>query len=191
MFGFLFRSAEEKKTASLLYNVIIQQSRKPVFYKKLKVPDTVDGRFDMILIHAFMVHARLIQEEKPGAKYSQILFDYLFREMDRTLREMGIGDLAVPKHMKRMMKAYKGRLVSYSAGFYDRDTMKENLKRNLYRKTDVPDDEILNILTDYIVNSHALLTDISWRDLCDGKVEFAEIKNDGKRNTDDATRMVA
>ena len=82
------------------------QSRDPAFYEALGVADSVDGRFDLISLHTILVIERLEQFGKPGRKLAQTLFDTMFVTMDFTLREMGVGDLGVPKHMQKMMKAF-------------------------------------------------------------------------------------
>ena len=87
------------------------QARQPVFYESYGVPDSVDGRFEMIALHCYLLMRRL---QAAGDKaLSQKLFDIFFVSMDQSLREMGVGDLAVPKHMKRMMNGFNGRADGY------------------------------------------------------------------------------
>ncbi|MEM6812411.1 MAG: ubiquinol-cytochrome C chaperone family protein [Pseudomonadota bacterium] len=115
-----------------LYQEIVQQSRHPVFYKEWGVPDSVDGRFDMISLHCAIMIYRI---QKTGdKKLSQILFDVFFKTMDRTLREMGIGDLSVPKHMKRMMQGFNGRMIRYAKAIENEDdsSLEDSIRRNVY-----------------------------------------------------------
>jgi cytochrome b pre-mRNA-processing protein 3 len=102
--------------AELLYLEIVRQARQPAFYTSFGVPDTLDGRFDMIVLHAVLVLLRLRAEGAAGEVLGQALFDMLFADMDRSLREMGVGDLGVGKRVKQMGKAVYGRLAAYDAG---------------------------------------------------------------------------
>jgi cytochrome b pre-mRNA-processing protein 3 len=108
----LFHRPKTPATISALYGMIVAQARSPVFYRDYGVPDTVDGRFELILIHLFLVLHRLGESERD---FGQQLFDLFCQDMDRNLREMGIGDLKVPKEMRRIGEAYYGRAAAYRA----------------------------------------------------------------------------
>jgi cytochrome b pre-mRNA-processing protein 3 len=99
-------------TIDALYGAIVAQARLPVFYAGFGVPDTVEGRFDMIVLHLVLVLRRL-RREAELTKLAQGLFDSFCRDMDHNLREMGVGDLSVPKEMKRLGEAFYGRQGSY------------------------------------------------------------------------------
>ena len=90
--------------------MIVAKAREPLFYKDLGVPDTVDGRFDLILLHMWMVLRRLRQGAPDRA---QALFDRFCIDMDDNLREMGVGDLTVPKRMQAFGEAFYGRAAAY------------------------------------------------------------------------------
>ena len=110
------RSAPERDAAETLYRRAVEKARDPRFYLELGVADTVDGRFDMIVIHAMLIMRRLRDAHESGGRVAQALFDFMFQDMDRSLREMGIGDLSVGKHIKKMAKAFYGRAAAYEAG---------------------------------------------------------------------------
>ncbi len=95
-----------------LYSCALLNTREPIFYEKHGVPDSFDGRFDLLLVHLFII-MHLLMGRDEYEDLAQSLFDSVFKDMDQTLREMGIGDMGVPKHMKRMMKAFNGRMHSY------------------------------------------------------------------------------
>ncbi len=118
--------------AERLYGAIVAQARQPFFYADLGVPDTVDGRFDMILMHSFVVMLRLREGDGESKALSQILYDTMFVDMDRAVREMGIGDLSVKKHIRRMMKAFNGRMNAYESGLGDPAVLSDVLRRNVY-----------------------------------------------------------
>ncbi|HVY57792.1 MAG TPA: ubiquinol-cytochrome C chaperone family protein [Xanthobacteraceae bacterium] len=113
----LFRPDPRKTTLHALYGVIVAQARRPEFYTGYDVPDTVDGRFDMIVLHLALFLRRLRREPADFQPMGQGLFDVFCRDMDHNLREMGIGDLAVPKEMKRLGEAFYGRLEAYDRAF--------------------------------------------------------------------------
>jgi len=95
-----------------IYGMIVAKARDPLFYKDLGVPDTVDGRFDLILLHMWMVLRRLRRSEA-GQDRAQALFDRFCVDMDDNLREMGVGDLTVPKRMQAFGEAFYGRAAAY------------------------------------------------------------------------------
>jgi cytochrome b pre-mRNA-processing protein 3 len=99
-------------TIEAIYGMIVTQAREPLFYRDLAVPDTVNGRFDMLVLHLWMVLRRLKPIEG-GASLSQALFDRFCEDMDGNLREMGVGDLTVPKRMQAFGEAFYGRTAAY------------------------------------------------------------------------------
>ena len=104
--------APQRGTIEAIYGMIVAQAREPLFYTGLGVPDTVNGRFDMVLLHLWMVLRRLRPTEA-GADLSQALFDHFCGDMDDNLREMGVGDLTVPKRMQKFGEAFYGRSAAY------------------------------------------------------------------------------
>jgi cytochrome b pre-mRNA-processing protein 3 len=129
----LFRRNRRPDTISALYGMIVAQARRPVFYAGYAVADTVNGRFDLLLLHVALVVDRLMREE-PGKEAAQALFDRFCADIDDNLREMGIGDLSVPKHMKRVGEAFYGRAQAYREALAQpSDTaLIEVLTRNVY-----------------------------------------------------------
>ena len=148
MIGGLFRKKDAQginygQSADKLYAAILTHVRNPVFYEKYGVPDSFDGRFDLLLVHVFIA-LHVVMGHEDYEEISQSLFDTVFQDMDQTLREMGIGDMGVPKHMKRMMKAFNGRMHVYQMAInpdslkgaeiegLEKISLQEALKRNLY-----------------------------------------------------------
>ena len=99
-------------TIEAIYGMIVTQAREPSFYRDLGVPDTVNGRFDLLLLHLWLVLRRLKSLEG-GAGLSQALFDHFCNDMDDNLREMGVSDLKVPKRMLAFGEAFYGRTAAY------------------------------------------------------------------------------
>jgi cytochrome b pre-mRNA-processing protein 3 len=107
-------------TIEAIYGMIVTQAREPVFYRELGVPDTVNGRFDMLLLHLWIVLQRLKSAEA-GTELSQALFDHFCIDMDDNLREMGVGDLTVPKRMQAFGEAFYGRSAAYDRALAEGD----------------------------------------------------------------------
>jgi cytochrome b pre-mRNA-processing protein 3 len=110
----LFRRSARQDTISTLYGTIVAQARLPCFYRDYAVADTVNGRFDLLVLHLAAVLDRLAED--PALRdMGQALFDRFCHDMDHNLREMGVGDLSVPKEMQRMGEAFYGRAQAYRA----------------------------------------------------------------------------
>jgi cytochrome b pre-mRNA-processing protein 3 len=107
-----FRRSAAKHTIAALYGMIVAQARLPAFYADYGVPDTVEGRFELIVLHLVLVLRRLARVQQ-GHPIGQGLFDRFCQDLDDNLREMGVGDLAVPKHMRRFGEAFYGRQTAY------------------------------------------------------------------------------
>jgi cytochrome b pre-mRNA-processing protein 3 len=113
----LFRGSPGTRTIDALYGAIVAQARNPAFYLGFEVPDTAEGRFDMIVLHLALLCRRLGRAAGAGQARGQVLsqgvFDMFCRDMDHNLREMGVGDLTVPKKMQKLAEAFYGRLEVY------------------------------------------------------------------------------
>jgi len=105
-------------TIEAIYGMIVTQAREPLFYRDLGVPDTVNGRFDLLVLHLWMVLRRL-KPMQDGAALCQALFDRFCEDMDGNLREMGVGDLTVPKRMQAFGEAFYGRTAAYDLALAD------------------------------------------------------------------------
>jgi cytochrome b pre-mRNA-processing protein 3 len=130
----LFGRDPRQDDADRLYAGIVARAREPVFYSELEVPDTVDGRFELVALHAFLVLQRLKAERAAAKALAQAVFDLMFADFDRALREMGTGDLSVGKEVRRMAEAFYGRVAAYERALADaraqaQATMKETSDR--------------------------------------------------------------
>jgi len=108
-------------TIEAIYGMIVTQAREPIFYRDLGVPDTVNGRFDLLLLHLWLLLRRLRTVAQGGTELSQALFDRFCEDMDDNLREMGVGDQTVPKRMRAFGEAFYGRVQAYDQA-YDQAT---------------------------------------------------------------------
>ena len=111
----LFRRNLRDGTIAALYGAIVAQARSSAFYRDHGVPDTANGRLEMIVLHTVLVLSRLEAEGAAARPLGQALFDYFCSDMDANLREMGVGDMAVPRKMKAIAEAFYGRKRAYEA----------------------------------------------------------------------------
>jgi len=149
-----FPSIAQRREAQALYIALVGQSRKAFFYADCAVPDTLDGRFDIILLHVFLALHKLNDDASEVLR--RLLLEALFDDMDRSLREMGVGDMGVGKRVKTMSKAVFGRLAAYGKSFADDRTLSEALARNIYRGEEIAPQK-LALLLGYARN-YALLS---------------------------------
>jgi cytochrome b pre-mRNA-processing protein 3 len=131
IFQFFRRTRDDPSIASL-YGAIVAQARTKALYQRFGVPDTVNGRLEMILLHVVLLLRRL-NEEPDGAPLGQAVFDLFCQDMDDNLREMGVGDLAVPREMQRIGEAFYGRQSAYVTALASSNpqALVDVLKRNV------------------------------------------------------------
>ena len=157
-----------------VYAQCLSHARQPVFYQDLAVPDTFDGRFDLLLLHVYLILQRMLDENEIEAEaFNQALFDEIFKDMDQTLREMGIGDMGVPKHMRKMMKAFNGRMHAYAEAMEQGD-LKEALRKNLYGTVDDVDDSVLVKMVDEADRMLSVLKTQPIESISGGQIKFDE-----------------
>ena len=147
----MFKRREASRQGAFIYNSIVEQSRRPEFYESLDVPDTIDGRFDLIVLHAGLYLPRLKAVKGEGTRLSQAMFDQMFANLETNLRELGVGDMGVPPRMKGMLSAFYGRASAYESALRSGDTpaLRSALHRNVYRTAEV-DPARLDSLASYV-----------------------------------------
>jgi len=172
-----FKKPHEEAAFSL-YGSIVAQARQPYFYSDLKVLDTVEGRFDMIILHAFLVFHRLKNEDENVRQLSQAVFDTMFKDLDRSLREMGVGDMGIGRRIKKMASSFYGRVSAYDAALDadENDELEQVIARNVFNKTD-PDALVLKHLGSYMRSNIEKLKLTSIDDFLGGKISFVNPEN--------------
>lgn len=132
-----FRPPAHREQAQRLYCRAVEQARRTEFYRDCGVPDTLDGRFDMIMLISALIMRRLRREGADGGRLGQAYFDVMMDDMDQSLREMGVGDLSVGKQVKAMARAFYGRAEAYEAALraYDDAPLRAALRGNLFGTT--------------------------------------------------------
>jgi cytochrome b pre-mRNA-processing protein 3 len=176
-FRHFFSPAPEAQTARDIYSSIVAKARQPYFYAVLGVPDTIDGRFDMILLHAILLMNRLAQGSPAARDLAQKIFDELFADMDRSLREMGVGDLSVGKRVRKMAMAFYGRAKAYRDALAENDTraLQAALARNIFPEG--VDAGTAANLTAYVLACARTLSLRSETELLEGRVSFPNPEN--------------
>ena len=167
----LFRPRAEKIEGRRLYAAAVAQARQPAFYENYGVPDTPTGRFDLIVLHGFLLMQRL-KEDQAGRVLAQAFCDAAVEDMDRNLREMGIGDLSVGKKVKKLMEGFYGRLGAYEEALQSADPVLISvLRRNLYADQD-PVSEQVEAMARYMRAESERLRDRSIEQLRRGEPGF-------------------
>ncbi|WP_203074312.1 ubiquinol-cytochrome C chaperone family protein [Falsiroseomonas ponticola] len=132
----LFSRRPHERAGFALYGAAVGAARQAVYFARLGVPDTLDGRFDLVSFHVALLINRLRHDgDAEGPKLAQAVFDAMFADMDVNLREMGVGDLVVGKRVKKMWEAFHGRAAAYESAFESGDwpALAEALSRNVWR----------------------------------------------------------
>jgi cytochrome b pre-mRNA-processing protein 3 len=176
----LFQEPKLKTDARTLYESAVLQARTPTFYADHHVPDTVDGRFDMIILHVWLVlrHLKTASSghQKEMQKLGQAIFDVMIRDFDRNVREIGISDVRVGKQMKAMGKAFYGRTAAYDEALAA-GNLPEVLQRNLFGKTDLAPDvleEKSHFLAEYVQKQANFIGSQSPEAILSGKIAFSD-----------------
>lgn len=161
--------ARSTDTSQSLYEAIVAAARRPFFYAEWAVPDNLDGRFDLISLHLFLVLERLKGEGARAEDFRQRLTDVFFADMDRSLREMGVGDLSVGKKVRKMSEVFYGRVRVYSSALAQGEGLADALRRNVY--AGVADEDGARLAA-WVVSARGALKAQGVQDLLDGRVEF-------------------
>ncbi len=165
-------------TIETIYGMIVTQAREPLFYRDLGVPDTVNGRFDLLLMHLWLVLRRLRGIEG-GPAIAQALFDRFCEDMDANLREMGVGDLAVPKRMRAFGEAFYGRMAAYDLAMKGgAEALAQAFCRNIFDGTQIGN---ATQLAAYAGAALAALTELDDAGLLGGSFKFPLPESEGSR----------
>lgn len=168
LFGRKGREAE----ARALYLAIVGQARRPEFYRNCGVPDSLDGRFELVALHCFLVLHRLKAGGPEAADLAQAIFDIMFQDMDESLRELGAGDLGVGRRVRVMAEAFYGRIAAYEAGLAGPPgRLEDALGRNLYGTVEAAPAGVEALAT-YLRREAAALALVPLRELLAGRLGF-------------------
>ncbi len=157
MFSFISKN-KYKDIIPEIYQNIIERSRSKFFYLDLDIDDSFESRFDIIILHSFIIFYFLKNITDNEKELSQFLFDFMFDDFDNNLREMGFGDIAVNKKMKVFITAFYGRIANYSKGVdqihnsKDDEILNQAIANNIYKGRN-PNSQYLNFFKQYIISN--------------------------------------
>lgn len=180
MFQRLFGGRERNRTITEgLYAEIVAAARRPEFYSEWDVPDTPLGRFEMIALHMFLFQHRV--HGKPGAirDIAQVLTDDFFADVEHSLRELGIGDMGVPKRMKKLARMFYGRTASYADALEkgDADALAAALARNI--RPDETEWPQAAALATYVIAADKALAEQNLEAISSGRIQFPAVQEKG------------
>jgi cytochrome b pre-mRNA-processing protein 3 len=167
------RSRSPKRIAAELYSDVVAAARAPAFYAELGVPDTIEGRYEMIVLHVVLLLRRLRQPGAGQKRLAQALVDFMAADLDRSIRELGVGDMSVGKFMKRLGEGLYGRAAAYDKVLDDRDSqaLETAVLRNIFDGDD-PGERILATVACYVQTQHDHLAGLAVEPIAAGHVAF-------------------
>ena len=162
-----------------LYRSAVMAARSRHLYTHIGVPDTLDGRFEMVSLYAFLLVHRLQQEPAPGPAVAQAVFDAMFSDMDFNLREMGVGDLSVGRKVKVMWEAFHGRSAAYATALEADNILAfdASLARNVWRGAP-PSADASRLLRRAALQGKDYLTKRNLSELMRGRIKFPPVENE-------------
>lgn len=161
--------------AQEFYVALVTQARQPEFYTQLEVPDTLDGRFDMITLHMYLLLDRLKASHNPQKQLMRMISEAYFADMSRSLREMGVGDIGVMHRIKKMASAFYGRMDAYTKAKTDNNALHMALRRNVYGTKGNVNQESLEKLAIYVRSSEKRLAEIADDQLTTSNLAFTKL----------------
>ena len=163
-----------KDLASSIAEQTIQAARREALFTSLGVADTLEGRFEMVALHAGLVMRRLTALGVDGGDLAQVYVDQIFTGFDDALREMAIGDVGVLKRMRRYVEAFYGRLTAYDSALQrsEPEAFFEALARNVYGKTALDDAPYAFALAEYAQGIAEALQAVTFDDFAGGRFVF-------------------
>lgn len=167
--------SDRELVAQKLYAAVIAQARRREFFTDYGVPDSVDGRFEMVALHAFLLFHRLKEQGEKSAAVCQTVYDLMFRDMDASVRQLGAGDLGVGKRVRFMTEAMGGRIKAYEAALTGKgQELEAALRRNVFG-TSEPGREASGRMTEYVRNANSNLATQSVDAMMKGLVHFPSV----------------
>jgi cytochrome b pre-mRNA-processing protein 3 len=166
----IFQAPRFQAEARAIFRQIAERARNPVLYTVYGVPDTIDGRFEMLCLHTYAFFHGLKGKGADAEALSQATYDAMFADLDGSLRELGVADLGVGRRIKTMTEALNGRIQAYDRGFAaGDDALAHAIRRNVYG-TVTPRDEQVCAMAAYLHSVRSVLVRASFEDLCTARV---------------------
>lgn len=172
----LFGRHHRSRTPRALYETIVAQARQPEFYTHFHVPDTVEGRFELVVLHVVLALRRLRQDEGPSSALGEDLCAVMFSDFDHNLRELGVADLSVGKKVRKLAEAFYGRGKALDAALADehpRVAATEVLARNIH----FTDKAGASELADYVIRADHFLRSVGIAGILEGRIVFPAVRS--------------
>jgi cytochrome b pre-mRNA-processing protein 3 len=181
MLDFFNARTDMRRKAGEIYGAIVTQARRPAIYASLGVPDTPSGRYEMVVVHLFLVLERLRSAPGGGADLPRLLVEAFIADMDDSLREMGTGDLTVPKKVRRAATGLYERSMAYKAALAagDADALAAVLTEHAYAGSDA---QLASSLARYVQAAAAALAATDVGQVAAGSFEFAAAPHSAVRS---------
>jgi cytochrome b pre-mRNA-processing protein 3 len=175
MVFFSRRSKAEREAADRVYGACLNAARRPAFYLDHGVPDTFEGRFELLALTLFAVLNRLMHEPGDGPELARHISESFVEDMDAVLREMGVSDPGIPRRMKTLYGAFAGRVTAYRAALGEGDSaLVDAVARNVF--PGAPADKRSAILAEYLRRTVRSVADVDMAELRRGEIPFPEIQ---------------
>lgn len=181
IFGYFGRKRKNRQIVDELYRQLTAEARNPVFFSQMKVPDSVMGRFEMLSLFMVLFFRRTDQAGPAVKQLAQDMVDTFFEDIDHSLRELGVGDVSVPKRMKKLARMFYGRANAYGPALAGRDleTLEEALARNIHPAADeagtgepAPDRADMHDLASAAIALDSAMMNTAENDLLDGRLNL-------------------
>ena len=170
----LFNPPKFQAEGRALFGQIGAQARRPILYTAFGVPDTLDGRFEMLCLHVYGVFHRLKGHGEETDALSQALYDAMFEELDAALRELGVADLGVGRRIKIMTEALNGRIQAYDQGLASgEDKLRDTIRRNIYGTVAASDAQVA-AMAGYLRAIRDALAEMPIADLRAGRIRLPQ-----------------
>jgi len=163
----------DRDIADRIYTRIVEASRQPAFFTGYGIPDTLDGRFEMLSLHMFLGLRRFVAGSEADKALAQSVMELFVRDMDAALRELGVSDIKVPKRMKTLYGSFGGRIAGYTLAVEEGgEALHGALARNIFPDGGI--DRNVLALADYIETVLRTLDGAEFDDLRSGVIAFAD-----------------
>ena len=168
----------DRQAAECIYSAAVRAARRPDFYLECGVPDTLQGRFEMIALNLFIVLYRLMHSPGDDPNLARLVSEALVVDMDGAFREMGVGDLSVPKRMRSLYRSFAGRVSAYKAAVEDGEAaIAAALSRNVF--PDGTEDRHVLLLSAYLRESVAAMRAADLSRLRNGDLPYPDVVSAG------------
>jgi len=175
MFQIFSKNRKSDTVPEQIYGIVVARARDPLFFTQFGLPDTVMGRFELLALHIFLFSRRMKQQGSGRAlELSQAVFDLFVQDVERALRELGIGDTSVPKRKKKMIRSFYGQIEDFDAPLTENDTdlLADRLNQRFYESANT---DTSNLFASYVSDTSQALAAQDFELLLAGRLEWGAL----------------